>query len=377
MVLKAITLRILALFFFSGCTFGQSENLTRSEKIEAFKTEQKCVADASEKEDWSIVAPCARKSLIILEDLLGKDHRSVALITYEYGLALGYVENIVESERILKLAIKRYEAIYGSDSPELIPILLHYAVAINKVGDFERNSPIDIYSRAFKIFKSTVDFDPVEYANMVSDAVSELLKKNNFIYQKYTRTTLRVAKEALKIYSETLGLENEKTASLNFNIGKLELAQNRSSNIKASIKYLRDATKNKEIAPFAYAFLIRAYEENKQSDLATEYLYKLAEIQETGLKSNSDFYPIFIPKPDYPDRARRNGTEGYVILELTVNETGNPIDISVLEENPEKSGFGKEAKKAANGLRYIPKVIDGKALEVTGVLYKYTFSLAK
>ena len=60
-----------------------------------------------------------------------------------------------------------------------------------------------------------------------------------------------------------------------------------------------------------------------------------------------------------------------------MNETGNPIDISVLEENPEKSGFGKEAKKAANGLRYIPKVIDGKALEVTGVLYKYTFSLAK
>ncbi|MAZ25175.1 MAG: hypothetical protein CMK41_05275 [Porticoccaceae bacterium] len=369
--------KIFILFVFSGYAVGQNENLTRSELIETFKAEQKCVADASEEENWGVVTPCAKKSLTILEDLLGQDHKSVALITYEYGLALRYNRNFEESSEVLKRAVMRYGAEYGKNSPELVPILLDYALAVNQTGDFERNSPINIYSRAFKIFKSTEDFDPLEYANMVSDAVSELLKKNNFIYQKYTRTTLRVAKEALKIYSEALGLENEKTAALNFNIGKLELAQNRSSNIKASIKYLRDATKNKEIAPFAYAFLIRAYEENKQSDLATEFLYKLAEIQQTGLKSNSDFYPIFIPKPDYPDRARRNGTEGYVILELTVNETGNPINISVLEENPEKSGFGKEAKEAANGLRYIPKVINGKALEVKGVLYKYTFNMAK
>ena len=152
--MKAITLNIFAVLLFSAYTFGQSENLTRSEKIEAFKIQQKCVADASEKEEWSMVAPCARKSLAILEDLLGKKHRSVALITYEYGLALGYVENIVESERILKLAVKRYEEIFGNDSSELIPILLDYAVAINNVGDFERNSPVSVYSRAFKIFKN-------------------------------------------------------------------------------------------------------------------------------------------------------------------------------------------------------------------------------
>ena len=375
--MKAITLKIFAVLLFSAYTFGQSENLTRSEKIEAFKTEQKCVADASEEEDWSVVATCAKKSLAILEDLLGKDHRSVALITYEYGLALGYVENIVESERILKLAVKRYEAIYGNDSPELVPILLAYAVAINKVGIFKRNSPVSVYSRAFKIFKNDQNFDQIDYADMVSNAITEILKKNNFVYRKHTRATLRFAKEASDIYAKILGMENEKTAALNFNIGKIELARDKTSSVKSSIQYFKDAAKNKKISPFAYAFLVKAYGQANQNNAATEYLYKLAEIQKTELKNSSEFYPIYVAKPDYPDNARKKGIEGYTTLRLTINETGSPIDIKILEENPINQGFGEEAIKAANDLLYIPRVVDGKGERVPGVIYKYTFTMRK
>ena len=375
--MKAITLKIFIVLLFSASTFGQSENLTRSEKIEAFKTEQKCVADASERENWSMVTPCARKSLAILEDLLGKEHRSVALITYEYGLALGYVENIVESERILKLAVKRYEEIYGNHSPELIPILLDYAVAINKVGDFERNSPVSVYSRAFKIFKNDQNFDRIDYADMVSNAITEILKKNKFVYRKHTRATLRFAKEASDIYEEILGMENEKTASLNLNIGKIELARDKTSSVKSSIQYFKNAAKNEKVLPFAYAFLVRAYGQAKQNDAATEYLYKLAEIQKTELKSSSEFYPIYVAKPDYPSNAQKKGIEGYAILGLTINEAGGPIDISILEENPVNHGFGEEAIEAATDLLYVPRVVNGKGERVSGVIYKYMFTIPK
>ena len=376
MIMRKTILKIFILFVFSGYAVGQIEILTRSEKIEIFKAEQKCVADASEKEDWSVATPCAKKSLAILEDLLGRDHKSVALITYEYGLSLGYAGNVEESSKVLQQAVKRYNSAHGKNSPELIPILIDFAVAANKLEDFENISPVTIYARAFQIYKESPNFTKLNYANMVADAVNEIIKKNNFIYRKYTRTTLRFAKEAIKIYQK-LGLENMKTARLNFNIGKIELASNRKSSTKVAIEYLKEASKNKQIAPYAYAFLIQAYEDINQSELVTEYLYQIAEYWDTGSMDSSDFYPIFVKKAEYPKAAQKKGKEGYVILELTVNETGNPIDVIVLEERPEKFGFGKAAKEAANGLRYIPRVINGKALQVQGVLYKYTFNMAK
>ena len=181
--MRKTILKIFILFVFSGYVVGQSQILTRSEKIEIFKAEQKCVADASEKEDWSVATPCAKKSLAILEDLLGRDHKSVALITYEYGLSLGYAGNVEESSKVLQQAVKRYNSAHGKNSPELIPILIDFAVAANKLEDFENISPVTIYARAFQIYKESPNFTNLNYANMVADGVNEIIKKNNFIYR--------------------------------------------------------------------------------------------------------------------------------------------------------------------------------------------------
>ena len=52
----------------------------------------------------------------------------------------------------------------------------------------------------------------------------------------------------------------------------------------------------------------------------------------------------------------------------------NPI---VIEEKPKGKKFGKQALKAASSLRYIPRFEDGEPVEVPGVLYKYTFQMAR
>ena len=48
--------------------------------------------------------------------------------------------------------------------------------------------------------------------------------------------------------------------------------------------------------------------------------------------------------------------------------------MKLLEEWPENYGFGKSALKAADKLKYNPRVINGVAVEVPGVLYKFSFA---
>ena len=49
----------------------------------------------------------------------------------------------------------------------------------------------------------------------------------------------------------------------------------------------------------------------------------------------------------------------------------------MIEEFPEGWGFGRAALKAADKLKYNPRVVDGVGQEVPGVLYKFSFQMAK
>jgi len=53
------------------------------------------------------------------------------------------------------------------------------------------------------------------------------------------------------------------------------------------------------------------------------------------------------------------------------------LDPVVIEEKPKGQKFGKAALKAASSLRYVPRFVDGEPEEVPGVLYEYTFKMAR
>ena len=89
---------------------------------------------------------------------------------------------------------------------------------------------------------------------------------------------------------------------------------------------------------------------------------------------DKDLMPIYVPQPRYPSRAKRKGKTGYAVVEVIVTEAGSVRDVKLLEEWPENYGFGKSALKAANKLKYNPRVINGIAVEVPDVSYKFTFS---
>jgi protein TonB len=92
---------------------------------------------------------------------------------------------------------------------------------------------------------------------------------------------------------------------------------------------------------------------------------------------DSDYIPVYVPQPQYPRRAQTRGKEGYAVVQVIITTTGGVRDPVMIEEFPEGWGFGRSAVKAANKLKYNPRVIDGVGQEVTGVLYKFTFQMAK
>ena len=92
---------------------------------------------------------------------------------------------------------------------------------------------------------------------------------------------------------------------------------------------------------------------------------------------DSDYIPVYIPQPQYPRRAQTRGKEGYAVVEVIITTTGGVRDPKMIEEFPEGWGFGRAALKAADKLKYNPRVVDGVGQEVPGVLYKFSFQMAK
>lgn len=90
---------------------------------------------------------------------------------------------------------------------------------------------------------------------------------------------------------------------------------------------------------------------------------------------DSDYIPVYVPQPDYPDEARAAGVAGYAVVQVTITTSGAVKNPLLVEENPANAGFGAAALKAAHKLKYSPRVVDGRAREVPDVRYKFTFQI--
>ena len=94
-----------------------------------------------------------------------------------------------------------------------------------------------------------------------------------------------------------------------------------------------------------------------------------------GFVRDTDYIPVYVPQPLYPRRALSRNKEGYAIVQVIITATGGVRNIRLLEESPKNYGFGNAALKAAVKLKYNPRVIDGRPIEVPGVMYKFSFRL--
>ena len=93
----------------------------------------------------------------------------------------------------------------------------------------------------------------------------------------------------------------------------------------------------------------------------------------TSGSDDANYTPIYKQAAIYPRRALVRGIEGYVVLEFTVTRAGGVHDPKVIEANPPRI-FDQAAIDAVRQFRYIPRVVNGEPVQVTGVTNRIAFS---
>lgn len=94
------------------------------------------------------------------------------------------------------------------------------------------------------------------------------------------------------------------------------------------------------------------------------------------VSADGDAVPMVRVPPQYPERAQQRGIEGRVLIEFTISKSGSVKDAKVVAAEPPNI-FNKAAIKAVLQWKYNPKIVNGTAVEQTGVRISIPFRLGK
>ena len=72
--------------------------------------------------------------------------------------------------------------------------------------------------------------------------------------------------------------------------------------------------------------------------------------------------PLATPAPEYPRDAMMSGTQGYVVVEFTINLEGGTQDISVVDASPQRT-FDQAARRAVARWKFQPLLENGQPVE--------------
>jgi TonB family protein len=357
---------VLMLLCFSNWASASNEN---NDITEAFKEAYASYEAFAEKNEFRQALPAAKNALELGEELFGEDHENVAALTYNYGSNLLEVRDD-QAKNVLKLAVKRYEKVYGKDSPELIPPLMDLGNAAARPNDSSGQQKY--FNRALKLAEREYGKDSIRYAKLSIKAGIGILD----------RSQTRDAEKYLQSGYEVLSLEEGETSQdlglAAFYLGKLQLA---SKNYSVSEGYfitalsVFQADEGKGTHPaelLAHAFLVQVYEELDKSDLATEHCLAIGRMTPYG--SQQDYLPLY-KSVIFPVRAQRQGKEGQVLIEFTVDASGFVREPRVIDLKG-FDYFGQAALDSVVQWRYAPRFVDGKPTVTENVKHIVTFKLS-
>ena len=93
-----------------------------------------------------------------------------------------------------------------------------------------------------------------------------------------------------------------------------------------------------------------------------------------GVSESRLAIPLLRQAPDYPQRLRARGVEGWVVVSFTITETGATADAVVLESNP-PGAFDAAALRAIARYKYHPQLIAGRPVAMPGVTLRMVFEM--
>jgi TonB family protein len=99
------------------------------------------------------------------------------------------------------------------------------------------------------------------------------------------------------------------------------------------------------------------------------------EVPEPSPVASADIVPLVRIPPDYPPEALASRTEGWVRIEFTISTNGSVRDAAVIAAEP-PGVFDEAALRAISRWRYNPRIVNGIAVERSGVQTEIRFALA-
>lgn len=93
-----------------------------------------------------------------------------------------------------------------------------------------------------------------------------------------------------------------------------------------------------------------------------------------GIGQDSAPAPLVRVEPQYPRQAAMAGTEGWVRLRFDISETGDVINVEVIEAEPRRV-FDSAARNAVLRWKYRPQMRDGKPTVRENVVVQLDFNL--
>lgn len=84
--------------------------------------------------------------------------------------------------------------------------------------------------------------------------------------------------------------------------------------------------------------------------------------------------PLLRQAPDYPQRLRARGVEGWVVVSFTITETGATADAVVIESSP-PGAFDAAALRAIARYKYHPQLIAGRPVPMPGMTLRIVFEM--
>lgn len=82
--------------------------------------------------------------------------------------------------------------------------------------------------------------------------------------------------------------------------------------------------------------------------------------------------PIINPQPEYPEKAKREGVKGKVVIQIYVDENGDVRKWEIKKAEPKELGFEEEVIKAVQKWKFKPAIRQGKP---TGIWIAIPFNI--
>ena len=325
----------------------------------------------SDEENWPAAADAAARLLDIASAAFDDGDPRLTQAGINYALIQAKMGDRRDAARTLDRLANNIADAHGEKSTEMIPILIAQGDLIASRRRVQRQ--MEYYEKVLAITKTEFGRNSIEYADRAFELGVKVLTMS------LSGGGLIYIKRAHRIYKGEFGAEDYRTAQASFMWGVIE---NSSGFPYRARRHFKAALTGFDLADeSARQYAIRAREllagamiASGDEDEVLEQLLEIGRIKE-DYSEPFDTRP-FITKvpPDYPAVLYEQEIEGFVKFRFTIDESGFVRSPEVVEAAGHE-GFVEPAMESVLSQRYVPKVVNGQAVAVDGMLFTVNFEI--